>query len=93
MTQALLFVVVALRALIELVVWVIVGRAVLRLLAGRAGADNMVLWLFDLFLGPPRALLGKLWPQASFVASECLLLGLLISFWLGLGVAKWGLQA
>lgn len=93
MTQAVLFVVVALRAVIELVVWVILGRAMLRLLAGRGGSDNTVLRLFDFFLAPLRALLGKLWPKAGFASRECLLLGLLISFWLGLGVAKWWLLA
>lgn len=93
MVQTVLFAVVALRAVIELVVWVMMGRAVLHLLAGRASADNAVLRLFDLFLGPPRVLLGKLWPKAGFVARESLLLGLLIAIWLGLGMAKWWLLA
>lgn len=91
MTAVLLFVVVALRALIELIVWLIIGRAVLALLAGRAGADNAILRLFDMVLSPPRALLTRLWPGAGFVARELLLFGLLLSLWLGLAIAKWWL--
>lgn len=89
--DVLLFVVVSLRAIIELVVWLMIGRAFLRLLAGRGEADNAVLRLFDLILKPPRALMRRVWPTGGFVARELLLAGLLVSLWLSLAVAKWWL--
>ena len=91
MTSALLFVLVAARAVIELVVWLMIGRVALALLAGRAGADNTILRLFDIVLNPPRGLVSRLWPSASFVAREWLLFGLLFSLWLVLGLGKWWL--
>lgn len=93
MTSALLFIVVALRAIIELIVWLMIGRAVLALLAGQAGKDNAVLRLFDTILQPPRTLLGKLWPGGGFAARELLLFFVLLSLWLSLAVAKWWLVA
>ena len=59
MTSALLFVLVAARAVIELVVWLMIGRVALALLAGRAGADNTILRLFDIVLNPPRGLVSR----------------------------------
>ncbi len=91
MVSTLLFVIVALRALIELVVWVMVGRAILRALAGRAGADNVILRLFDTILRPPRKLVAAVLPRASFAARELLLFCLLVSLWLSLAVGKWWL--
>lgn len=91
MTSALLLMLVAVRAIVELILWLIVGRAALRLLAGSAAADNVVLRLFDIVLGPPRKLVARLWPGAGFPGREWLLFGLLISVWLALGVGKWWL--
>lgn len=91
MTPALLFLIVALRAVIELLAWLIVGRAALAFLAGRAGADNTILRLFDIVLQPPRALVARLCPAAGFAGREWRLFGLLLSFWLVLGLGKWWL--
>jgi hypothetical protein len=91
MTAALLLMVVVSRAIIELILWLIVGRTALRLLAGSAAADNVVLQLFDIILGPPRTLIARLWPGTGFTAREWLLFGLLLSLWLVLGVGKWWL--
>ena len=93
MMSSLLFVLIALRAMIDLVAWVLMGRLALRLLAGRAGQDNAVLGLFDAFLNPPRALLIKLMPHESLLVRDGLLFLLLVSLWLALGVGKWWLLA
>ena len=91
MTSVPLFVLVAFRAVIELIVWLIVGRAVLALLAGGARANNPILRLFDVVLDPPRALASRLTPGTSFAGREWLLFGLLLSLWLALGLGKWWL--
>lgn len=91
MTSGALFALVALRAVIELIVWIVVGRALLALLAGQAGKGNAVLRLFDTILQPPRSLIGKLWPGGGFAAREILLFFALLSLWLALGLGKWWL--
>ena len=91
MVATVLFLLVSLRAVIELIVWVMIGRLILRLLAGRAAPDNAVLCLFDGFLRPPRALVLRLLPGASIALRDGLLFLLLLSLWLGLGVGKWWL--
>ena len=93
MTGLLLFGVVALRAIIELLVWLIIGRAVLRLIAGQAAVGNPIIRIFDVVLDPPRALAGRLWPAAGAVGREWFLLGLLVLLWLGLGLGKGWLQS
>ena len=93
MTGLLLFGVVALRAMIELLVWLMIGRAVLRLIAGRGAAGNPIVRIFDIVLNPPRALAGRLWPAAGAVGREWLLCGLLVLLWLGLGLGKGWLQS
>ena len=93
MTGLLLFGVMALRAIIELLVWLIIGRAVLRLIAGRPAASNPIVRIFDVVLGPPRALVGRLWPAAGGAGREWFLLGLLVLLWLGLGLGKGWLQS
>lgn len=91
MVGTVLFLLVSLRAVIELVVWVMIGRLILRLLAGRAAMDNAVLRLFDGFLRPPRALVQRLLPRVSIAWRDGLLFLLLLSLWLSLGVGKWWL--
>lgn len=87
----MVFLVVSLRAVIELVFWVLVGRGVLALLAGRSASDNAMLRLFDAFLRPPRALLVRLFPGMVPFVRDVLLGALLASLWLALAVVKWWL--
>ena len=88
MTAAVIFIVIALRAVIELVVWLLLGRWVLGALAGRAASHNAVLRLFDLLLRPPRRLMARLLPgEGGRRADLALLLGLLL-IWLLLGLVK-----
>ncbi len=91
MTPALLFVLVLLRGVMELIIWLIVGRAVLRLLAGPTGDNNVILRLFDVVLNAPRTLVTRVIPGVGFAGREWVLFGLLISLWLALGMAKWWL--
>lgn len=93
MTELLLFGVVALRAIIELLVWLMIGRAVLRLIAGRGAPGNPIVRIFDVVLKPPQALAGRLWPAAGAVGREWWLFGLLVLLWLGLGLGKGWLQS
>lgn len=88
--SALLFALVALRGIFELIFWMLVGRLVLGFLAGPAQAGNVVLRSFDVVLGPPRKLIGRLFPGT--MPRDLLLMGVLFLFWLGLGVAKFWLQ-
>lgn len=88
----MLFVVMALRAVIELVVWLLLGCWILRALAGKSAGNNVVLGLFDLLLCPPRRLMARLWPKGSGWADLGLLLGLLL-IWLLLGLSKRALMA
>ena len=52
--------VVALRGLLELVLWLFVGRGVRFLLAGSPGDRNGVLRIFDFLLRPVRAVADRL---------------------------------
>lgn len=93
MTELLMFVAVALRAIIELLVWLIIGRVLLRLIAGRAAGENPIVQIFDVVLDPPRAWVGRLWPGIRPAGREWLLFSLLMLLWLGLGLGKGWLQS
>ena len=93
MAAAGIFAVVACRALIELLFWVLIGRSVLALLAGRVSSNNTVLGLFDIVLRPPRALVARLLPGAMRSVRDLVLGALLVLLWLGLALVKWGLPA
>lgn len=91
MAAAWMFAVVACRALIELMFWVLLGRGVLALLAGRAASGNSVLWLFDIVLRPPRTLVARVLPRATPPARDLVLGILLVLLWVGLALVKRGL--
>lgn len=93
MTGVGMFAVVACRALIELLFWLLVGRGVLTVLAGRASSNNTVLWLFDVVLQPPRTLVARLLPQATLLVRDLVLGALLVLLWLGLALVKQGLPS
>ena len=88
MQDILLFAVVALRALIELVIWVMLGRALLSFLAGRRASDNTILGFFDVLLKPPRAAVSILLPGLRPLSRDSLLLGILVLVWLALALCK-----
>lgn len=80
--------IVAIRGLLELVLWLMIGRSLLVLLAGRYGADNAVIRMFDFLLRPVRACSSKLLPGLSGSRRDTWSFLLLLLIWLGLGVAK-----
>ncbi|MBU3657333.1 MAG: hypothetical protein FGM35_04795 [Rhodocyclaceae bacterium] len=88
MSGIALFLVVSFRALIELVIWVLLGRAVLSLLAGRRAGDNTILVFFDVLLGPPRRLVSRLMPGLQPLMRDGLLLLVLAVAWVGLAFCK-----
>lgn len=83
-----MFAISALRSLIELLLFVMLGRSILRLLAGRAAANNAVLRLFDLILAPPRSALSRLMPRSSLFLKDLILSSVLLGAWLGLALLK-----
>lgn len=85
--------VVALRGLIELVLWLMIGRTVLAVLAGRYGSENAVMRMFDFLLKPVRASSNRLMPGFSGNLKDAVIFMLLLLIWLGLGVAKLRLMA
>lgn len=86
--MTVLTLVVALRGLLELVLWLMVGRRILVLLAGRYGADNAVIRMFDFLLRPVRAGALRLMPGVAPGRRDTFSFVLLLCIWLALGVAK-----
>jgi hypothetical protein len=80
--------IIALRGLLELVLWLMIGRNVLVLLAGRYGADNPVVRMFDFLLRPVRACVVRLMPRLPNCKQDTLTFVMVLLIWLGLGAAK-----
>ena len=80
--------IVAIRGLLELVIWLIIGRTVLAVLAGRYGSDNPVIRMFDFLLKPVRACSDRIMPGFAAQLKDAVMFMLLLLIWLGLGVAK-----
>jgi hypothetical protein len=80
--------VIAIRGLLELVIWLMVGRMVLAVLAGRYVSDNAVIRMFDFLLKPVRACSNRLMPSFAANIKDAVMFMLLLLIWLGLGVAK-----
>ncbi len=85
--------VVALRGLLELVLWLFVGRRVLVLLAGSPGDRNGVLRMFDFLLRPVRAVADRLLARIPLCRRDLVSFLLLLILWFGLGVSKFFLAA
>jgi hypothetical protein len=86
--MSLLAFIVAIRGLLELVLWLLIGRTVLAVLAGRSGSENAVIRMFDFLLKPVRASSDVLMPGFSGNVKDAVMFILLLLIWLGLGVAK-----
>lgn len=83
----------AARAVLELALWLLMGRGVLALLAGNTGGTNGVLRLFDFLLQPVRLVGLTLFPRVSACRRDMLLFVLLLMLWLALGIGKFFLMA
>ncbi|HLO63596.1 MAG TPA: hypothetical protein VK165_11620 [Azonexus sp.] len=84
----LLFLVSALRAIIEMLGMCLLGQGMLYLLAGRGRADNPIYRLFDLITHPPRRMLGLLLPEASSRTIGISCFAILLLLWLGLAFVR-----
>ncbi|MGV0999168.1 MAG: hypothetical protein ACOYBQ_07560 [Fluviibacter sp.] len=89
----MLFAVVALRGVIELVLWLLIGRAVLALLAGRQAMGNGVLRVFDFLLSPLRQFAQRCAPACAPGMRDLLLFMALFAAWLALAFVKAGLHS
>ncbi|MFM8500693.1 MAG: hypothetical protein ACKOAC_01490 [Fluviibacter sp.] len=69
-------------------IWLIIGRTVLAVLAGRYASDNPVIRMFDFLLKPVRACSDRLMPGFAAYLKDAVMFMLLLLIWLGLGVAK-----
>lgn len=86
--MTLLDVVVALRGLLEMALWLLIGRHLLALLAGASGSRNGVLRMFDFFLRPVRAVADLALARISADRRDRFSFLLLLTLWVSLGVCK-----
>ncbi|WP_428827731.1 hypothetical protein ACLIKD_07025 [Azonexus sp. IMCC34842] len=85
----LLFVIGALRAIVEMLGLCLVAQGMLYILAGRGRAANPIYQLFSIITAPPRRLVAWLLPQrASAMTIGIVCFALLLLFWLGLAVMR-----
>ncbi|AXS80185.1 hypothetical protein [Dechloromonas sp. HYN0024] len=84
-----LFLIGALRAIVEMLGWCLLGQGVLYVIAGRKRADNRIYQLFALITSPPRRLLAMLMPgTASPVLIGCITFVVVLMLWLGLAFVR-----
>ncbi len=84
----LVFLIGALRAIVEMLGLCLIGQGVLYLLAGRRRQQNAIYRFFDLLTAPPRKLTAKLLPtHTSGKAVGMFAFLLLFILWIGLA---WG---
>ena len=79
---------ILLRGVLELVLWLMIGRRLLLVFVGRQGQVNAVVQIFDLLLTPVRAAAGWLMPGLPQCRRDLLAFVLLLVVWMGLGLGK-----
>lgn len=85
----LLFVIGALRAVVEMLGLCLIGQGVLHLLAGQRRQQNAIYRFFDLLTAPPRQLAAMLLPaRTSGGVVGVVAFGLLFILWIGLAWAR-----
>lgn len=80
--------IVAARGVLELVLWLFLGRFMLNILSGKYGVDNAVMRMFDFLLRPVRASAVWLMPSWPARRRDVVSFTLVLLVWLGLGMAK-----
>ncbi len=83
-----LFLISALRAVIEMLLWCLIGQAALHVLAGERRASNPIYRLFDLITTPPRRLLAFMLPSATSRTIGLVCFVVLLLLWIGLALVR-----
>ena len=83
-----LFVISALRAVVEMLGCCLIGQATLHVLAGQRRASNPIYQLFDLITTPPRRLLAFMLPSATSRSIGLVCFVLLLLLWIGLALVR-----
>ena len=83
-----LFVISALRAVVEMLGCCLIGQATLHVLAGQRRASNPTYQLFDLITTPPRRLVAFILPGATNRTIGLASFVILLLLWLGLALAR-----
>lgn len=84
----LLFLVSAVRAIIEMLGMCLLGQGILYILAGRGRANNPIYQLFDLVTRPPRRIVELLLPGARSRMISISYFVILLLLWLGLAFVR-----
>jgi hypothetical protein len=84
-----LFLVGAMRAIVEMLGLCLLGQGVLYLLAGQQRASNRVYQLFDLITRPPRRMVSTLLPRSTNDKTVGMLsFAIVLILWLGLAFVR-----
>ena len=84
----LVFLVSALRAVIEMLGMCLMGQGMLYVLAGRGRTNNPIYQLFDLITRPPRKIVERILPAASSRTIGISCFAILLLLWLGLAFVR-----
>jgi hypothetical protein len=84
-----LFLISAIRAIVEMLGLCMIGQGILYFLAGRQRATNRVYQLFDLITKPPRRIVATFLPRStSGAAIGMLSFAIVLILWLGLAFVR-----
>lgn len=83
-----LFLVGAIRAVIEMLGMCLLGQGILYFLAGRGRANNPIYQLFDLITRPPRRIVERILPPASGAMIGVAYFAILLLLWIGLAFVR-----
>lgn len=84
----LVFLISALRAVVEMLGLCLVGQGVLYILAGRGRDNNRIYQLFNLITGGPRRVVARLLPGASGKGIGLASFAIVLLLWLGLAFVR-----
>lgn len=85
----IVFLISALRAIIEMLGLCLIGQGVMYLIAGRRRADNLVYQLFSLITRAPRRIVASALPSsASALVVATLTFAIVLILWLGLAFVR-----
>ncbi len=82
------FLLSALRAVIEMLLWCLLGQGVLYVLAGQGRASNRIYQLFDLITAPPRRVVALILGGATQQTIGLACFAILLVLWVGLAFVR-----